>query len=133
MPETRDLAYTGHMSDADRLHDCLCSAKERAKMYANAALESTNNGVREFFLAMHGEETHDQEILFSFLHTRGFYPVKMASRDAINDVRDRFMEIHQQLGIQDKPSMRRYRTTDPELPPAHLQNDESFQYKNDGH
>jgi spore coat protein CotF len=135
MPETRDLneARTGYMTEADRLHDCLCSSKERAKLYANAALECTNNGVREFFLAMHGEETHNQEILFSFLHTRGYYPVKMASKDAVNDVRERFLTMHQELGITDSPSFRRYRTADPEMPPAHLQNNESFEYKGDAH
>jgi spore coat protein CotF len=88
MPDTHDLDQTlrEHMADADRLMDCLCGAKERSLLYARAALESTNNGVREFFLAMHGEETHNQEILFSFLHTRGFYPTRMAPEERIGEV-----------------------------------------------
>lgn len=135
MADTHDLNQNlvDYMTDADRLHDCLCTSKDRAKLYAHAAVESTNNGVREFFLAMHGEETHNQEILFSFLHTRGYYPTHMADREAINDVRQRYLKMHDAIGLTDAPSGRRYRTTDPELPPAHLQNDESFAYKGDQH
>lgn len=132
MPETRDLNQAtapGKMSDADRLHDCLCSSKERAKLYASGALECTNNGVREFFLALHGEETHNQEILFSFLHTRGFYPTEMAPEERIRAVRERYAQIHQQLGLTDEPSVRKYQTADPKLPPAAMQNPEPFQYK----
>lgn len=129
MRSTHDLNHTtrGHMSDADRLKDCLCSAKERAKMYATAALECTNNGVREFFLALHGEETHNQEILFSFLHTRGFYPVNMASRERIQEVRKRFQEVHDQMGLTDNPSFRRYQTADPQMHPAKTQIPEHFE------
>lgn len=116
----------GHMSDADRLKDCLCSAKERAKLYATAALESTNNGVREFFLAMHGEETWNQEILFSFLHTRGQYPVEMASEERIREVRKRYQQVHDQMGLTDNPSFRRYKTADPQMHPAEAQIPEHF-------
>lgn len=119
----------GHMSDADRLKDCLCDAKERAMLYAAAALESTNNGVREFFLAMHGEETHNQEILFSFLHTRGFYPTEMVSDERIREVRQRYQQMHDEMGLTDNPSFRRYQTADPRLPPAETQNPDSFGYK----
>jgi hypothetical protein len=98
-------------------------------LYAKAALESTNNGVREFFLAFHGEETHNQEILFSFLHTRGFYPVEMAPRERIDAVRKQYQTIHDQMGLTDTPSFRKYQTADPKLPPAELQNPESFEYK----
>jgi len=131
MPNTHDLSHAtrGHMSDADRLHDCLCTAKEVAKMYANAALECTNNGVREFFLALHGEETHNQEILFSFLHTRGFYPTQMAEPARIREVRERYQQLHTEMGLADNPSFRRYHTADPKLPPAERQNPASFQYK----
>lgn len=104
------------MGDADRLRDMLCGAKERAKLYAEAALESTNNGVREFFLAMHGEETHNQEILFSFLHTREEYPTEMASQEEITRVRERYQEKHQQMGLTDTPSWRRYSTAHAEHP-----------------
>ncbi|MFZ5823956.1 MAG: spore coat protein [Bacillota bacterium] len=128
MRNTHDLSHTtrGHMSDADRLMDCLCSAKERAKLYASAALESTNNGVREFFLAMHGEETHNQEILFSFLHTRGFYPTRMAPQERIREVRERYRQIHDQMGLTDNPSFRRYQTADPRMHPAEMQNPKHF-------
>ncbi|MGE5673097.1 MAG: spore coat protein [Mycobacterium leprae] len=119
----------GHMSDADRLMDCCCSAKELAMHYAQAALESTNNGVREFFLAMHGEETHNQEILFSFLHTRGLYPVKMESEENIQAVRQRYQQVHEAMGLTDHPSTRRYKTADPHLPPAHVQDPTRFDYK----
>lgn len=106
------------MSDADRLHDCLCSAKERARLYASAALESTNNGVREFFLAMHGEETHNQEVLFSFLHTRGHYPTEMAAPERIEQVAQRYRQMHQAMGLTDTPSHRHYLTADPQDHPA---------------
>ncbi|HEY3367095.1 MAG TPA: spore coat protein [Symbiobacteriaceae bacterium] len=135
MPETHDLSTNTrrHMSDADRLHDCLCDAKERAMLYARAAVESTNNGVREFFLAMHGEETHNQEILFSFLHTRGFYPTEMVTGDTIREVRRRYQALHDQMGLTDDPSFRRYQTADPKLPPAHAQEPGSFESKSTGH
>ena len=106
------------MGDADRLRDSLCGAKERAKLYANAALDATNNGVREFFLAMHGEETHNGEVLFSFLHTREEYPTQMASQTEIVRIRERYQEKHQQMGLTgaDHPSWRRYTTAHPEHP-----------------
>lgn len=131
MRNNQELGHVtrGHMSDADRLRDCLCSTKERSMMYAKAALECTNNGVREFFLAMHGEETHNQEILFSFLHTRGFYPTEMAPEERIRQVRTRYQQMHDQMGLTDTPSFRRYQTADPKLPPAEAQNPESFGYK----
>lgn len=106
------------MTDADRLRDCLCSAKELARLYAGAALESTNNGVREFFLAMHGEETHNQEVLFSFLHTRGWYPTEMAPPERIAQVRERYRAEHDRLGLTEPPSFRRYHTADPKAHPA---------------
>ncbi len=129
MPETHDLkpAQGIRMSDADRLMDCLGSARERALLYAHAALESTNNGVREFFLAMHGEETHNQEILFSFLHTRGFYPAEMAPAERIRAVRDRYREQHELLGLKDQPPGRDYQTADPRMPPAHVERPEHFE------
>lgn len=128
MPETHGINQTthGHMSDADRLHDCLCSSKERAMHYAKAALESTNNGVREFFLAMHGEETHNQEILFSFLHTRGRYPTEMADSARISEIRERYQSIHHGMGLTDTPSFRRYQTADPQRPPAAVQHPDHF-------
>lgn len=126
-----DLTQTtrGHMSDADRLRDCLGSAKERAVMYATSALECTNPGVREFFLAMHGEETHNQEILFSFLHSRGYYPTPLAPESRVQEIRTQYHQVHDQMGLTDTPSFRRYQTADPKLPPAHMQSDESFEYK----
>lgn len=128
MPEGQGLNRgTDSLSDADRLKDALCGSKERAKLYASAALESTNNGVREFFLAMHGEETHNQEILFSFLHTRGEYPVKMASPESIQETRAHFEQIHQQMGLTDTPSFRRYQTADPRNHPAERQMPDHFQ------
>lgn len=129
MANPYDLNATtrGHLSDADRLKDCLCSAKERAKLYASAALECTNNGVREFFLALHGEETHNQEILFSFLHTRGHYPAEMAPEKRIRDVRKRYQQVHDQMGLTDTPSFRRYQTADPQMHPAQTQIPEHFQ------
>jgi|GEM_PF-1551217 len=132
---THDLSLVtrGHMSDADRLMDCLSSAKERAMLYARSALECTNNGVREFFLALHGEETYHQEILFSFLHTRGFYPTEMVTQDRIKEVRQRYHEIHNQMGLTDNPSFRRYQTADPFLPPAAAEQDDRYDYKSDRH
>jgi len=129
MPETHDLKPTEgtRMSDADRLMDSLASARERALLYAHGALECTNNGVREFFLAMHGEETHNQEILFSFLHTRGFYPVEMADERRIHDMRDRYRDLHQRLGLKEPPQGRRYATADPKMPPAHLEHPQHFE------
>lgn len=131
MPEIHDLNTTTrrHMSDADRLQDCLCDAKERSMMYAKSALECTNNGVREFFLAMHGEETHNQEILFSFLHTRGGYPTEMATEDRIREVRRHYHNIHDQMGLTDDPSFRKYDTAHPDMPPANAEDPERFEYK----
>ena len=135
MPDTHDLNTTtrGHMSDADRLMDCLCTAKERATLYAKAALECTNNGMREFFLAMHGEETHNQEILFSFLHTRGFYPTEMVSQSRTREVLERYRTLHDQMGITDSPSIRRYQTTDPQMHPAHIQHPDHFSAEEERH
>lgn len=115
------------ISDIDRIRDALCGAKERARLYASAALESTNNGVREFLLAMHGEETHSQEVLFSFLSTRGEYPTRAASPEAIREVRERFRQIHRDLNLAGAPSFRRYHTADPREHPAAYQRPEHFQ------
>lgn len=123
----------GHMSDADRVRDCLSSSKEKCLMYAKAAVEATSPGMREFFLAMHGEETHNQEVLFSFLHVRNQYPVMVASDERIRSVREWYRQVHDQMGLTDNPSMRRYQTMDPKLPPARAQNPESFEYKGDSH
>lgn len=115
------------MTDADRLRDCLCTARELARLYAEAALEASNNGVREFFLAMHGEETHNQEVLFHFLHTRGEYPTRAAAPDHVSAVRRRWAAAYEQLGLTDRPSFRRYRTADPAIHPAAAQAPEHFQ------
>jgi len=106
------------MIDADRLRDCLSTSRELAKLYAEAALEAGNNGVREFFLAMHGEETHNQEVLFHFLRTWGEYPAREVERAAIAAVRRRFDEAYRALGLTGRPSSRRYRTADPPEPPT---------------
>jgi spore coat protein CotF len=131
MPETRDLnqGTPGMMSDADRLKDCLYSAKHRAVFYGEAALESTNNGMREFFLAMMNEEMHVHEVLFSFLHVRGYYPVEMPPQERVREVRERFMAVHDSLGLTEPPLVRRYRTADPKIPPAHLESDQQYGYK----
>jgi len=114
------------ISDIDRIRDALCGAKERARLYAWAALESTNNGVREFFLAMHGEETHSQEILSSFLRTRGEWPTRAASPEAIREVRERFRQVHREMGLTSAPSFRRYHTADPRMHPAAYQRPEHY-------
>lgn len=114
------------ISDLDRIRDALCGARERARLYASAALDSANNGVREFFLAMHGEETHSQEVLFSFLRVRGEWPVREASPEAIREVREHFRQIHRDLGLTTAPSFRRYHTADPRVPPAFYQRPEHF-------
>jgi spore coat protein CotF len=131
MPETRDLnqGTLGMMSDADRLKDCLYSAKHRANFYGEAALESTNNGMREFFLAMMNEEMHVHEVLFSFLHVRGYYPVEMPPQERVREVRERFTAVHDSLGLTEPPLARRYRTADPKIPPAHLESDQNYGYK----
>ena len=105
-------------TDADRLRDCLCSSRELAKLYAEAALEAANNGVREFFLAMHGEETHNQEVLFHFLHTRGEHPTRAADPGQVAVVRQRYGEAYRALGLTEPPPFRRYHTADPRVPPA---------------
>lgn len=119
-------ARHGHMSDADRLLDCLADARQRALMYADSALECTNNGMREFYLALHGEETHYHEILFSFVHTRGFYPVQMAPAERMSELHQRYRSIHDEMQLQEAPSFRRYQTADPKMPPAHLQYPEDY-------
>jgi hypothetical protein len=119
----------GRFGDADRLADCLCSCKDRAMLYAHGALESANNGVREFFLALHGEEMHNQEVLFHFMHSRGLYPVAAATMERVREVRQRFQAIHDQLGLPEPPQARFYRTADPVFPPAAYRNQEPFEYK----
>jgi len=115
------------MADADRLRDCLCGAKELARLYAEAALESTNNGVREFFLAMHGEETHNQEVLFRFLYTRGDYPTQMAPPERVAQIRQQYASEHDRLGLTEPPSFRRYDTADPKAHPAAAEQPDHFQ------
>lgn len=114
------------MTDLDRLQDCLCGAKHLAALYARAALESSNNGVREFFLAMHGEETHNQEILFHFVHTRGAYPVEAAPTDRVQQVKQWYWDQYNQLKFSGPPSRRSYRTADPISPPGYPQNPDHF-------
>lgn len=116
----------GHMSDSDRLLDCLTTARQRALMYADAALECTNNGMREFYLALHGEEAHYHEVLFSFVHTRGFYPVQMAPAERISELNQRYRSIHDEMQLKEAPSIRRYQTADPKMVPAALQYPEDY-------
>ncbi|HEY8346111.1 MAG TPA: spore coat protein [Symbiobacteriaceae bacterium] len=122
MTEKRALSggQVGRMTDADRLQDCLTSSRERALQYATAALESSNNGVREFFLAMHGEETHNQEVLFHFLHSRGYYPVVEAAPERIRQAAQRYRTMHDSLRLQEPPERRHYHTADPKWPPGRM-------------
>lgn len=83
----------GGMTDLDMVKDYLITCKHVTEQYNHAAQESTNPGVRELFLQIHGQEQHDQEVAFSFLAVRGGYPVNFPSRDRLESERRRWQQV----------------------------------------
>lgn len=118
-------------SDADIIADVLSTSKGQTKFYATAATESANPGVQEIFKAFHGEEQHNLETIFSFMHTRGEYPTPMADKQQLRQTIERFQQLHSTLGVAESPTTRRYKTADPELPPAADAGHGKFNYKDD--
>lgn len=124
-------ATGGSWSDADIMADVLSTAKWQTKFYATAATESTNPGIGEIFKAFHGEEQHNLETVFRFMHTRAEYPTPLADKQQLRQTIERFQQAHKSLGITDAPTTRRYKTADPELPPKAETTDGEFDYKGD--
>ncbi|HLO02294.1 MAG TPA: spore coat protein [Symbiobacteriaceae bacterium] len=121
----------GSWGDADIMTDVLTTAKGQTKFYATAATESANPGVGEVFKAFHGEEQHNLETVFSFLHTRGEYPTPLADKQQLRQTIERFEKAHSTLGISESPTTRRYKTADPEHPPKADAGAGAFDYKAD--
>jgi hypothetical protein len=126
-------AYAGGAGwgDAEIMQEVLSTAKGQAKFYSTAATESANPGVLETFLAFHGESMHNLEVTFRFLHTRGLYPTPPVNKEQLQQTIQRFRETHSQLHLSEEPSVRRYKTADPSLPPRATEDLEPFDYKND--
>jgi spore coat protein CotF len=120
---------SGGWNDTDIMTDVLSAAKGQTKFYATAATECTNPGVGEIFQAFHGEEQHNLETVFRFLHTRGGYPTPTADQQQLRQTIERFQQVHSQLG--EAPTARRYRTADPEYPPKADTEPGAFEYKGD--
>lgn len=117
--------------DTDIMADVLSTAKGQTKFYATAATESTNPGVGELFKAFHGEEQHNLEVVFRFNHTRGNYPTPVADKQQLQQTLQRFQQMHASLGVGEAPSIRRYRTADPDYPPKADTDPDPFDYKSD--
>lgn len=83
----------GHMEDLDMVRDSLETLKHMTDQYNNAATECTNPGVRDFFQQLHSQEMHSANICFSFVHTRGAYPVEMAGRGRVDELRQRYQAL----------------------------------------
>jgi spore coat protein CotF len=90
-------AQSGRMQDPDRLKDLLLTTKMMAGEYNCAALECTNNGVRELFQKLHSEDVHNHEVIFRFLHVRGHYPVKVALDEQVEAARQQYRGQYQNL------------------------------------
>lgn len=125
------MAPNSSWSDPDIMADVLATAKGQTKFYATAATESTNPGIGEIFKAFHGEEQHNLETVFRFMHTRGEYPTPVADKQQLRQTIERFQQAHSMLGVSESPSVRRYKTADPELPPAADAGHGEFGYKGD--
>lgn len=88
---------SGRMQDPDRLRDLLLTTKFIASQYDCGALECTNNGMRELFQKLHSEDVHNHEVLFRFLHVRGYYPVVPALDEQVEGARIRYRAQYQNL------------------------------------
>lgn len=95
------------MNDLDMVKDVLLSGKMLTELYNRAAAESANNGVRELFLQLHGQEQHNQEVAFSFLSVRGAYLVDYPSREHLQVYREHWREVAADLPpVQGRPASR---------------------------
>jgi len=66
------------LDDKDILTDCLMDAKFLSHGYHMAALESSNDQVRNSFIRMMNDEITSAKMVFDTMHQRGWYPVEIA-------------------------------------------------------
>jgi hypothetical protein len=79
----------GRLSDKQIAEDILSSQKYLSNyFYAPAILESSNNSVRSAFRELHNQKQDEAKQLFDFMNSRGWYNVKPADTQAINDLRN---------------------------------------------
>ncbi|RJX17014.1 MAG: spore coat protein [Ammonifex sp.] len=70
------------LDDKDILTDCLADSKYYSHAYHFAALESSNDQIRNTFLRLMNDELSNAKMLFDAMHQRGWYPVDMARSTA---------------------------------------------------
>jgi spore coat protein CotF len=120
----------GGWTDNDIMFDVLRTSKWQTKFYAQGATEATNPGVREVFLAFHGEEQHNEEVLFNFLQVRGLYQPAEVDKKQLQQAIQHAQKVHQEMGLP-APQPRRYETADPTMPPAEPLQPQAYDYKGD--
>ena len=84
------MAAGNSMSEKDMLADCLNSQKLISTNYNTFAGECTNANLRDAFLSILKEEHQIQSDIFTELQSHGWYQVKQATQQEVDELKTKF-------------------------------------------
>ncbi len=85
------------IDERERLTDSLITQKYIAHGYNAAASEAANSHLMETFMSLLRDEHQIQHEMFHEMHSRGWYQVKMASANDVNQNLTRWNQDYQRL------------------------------------
>jgi len=87
-----------NLSDKDIAMDILTSKKHLANYYyAPAILESSQESIRSAFQRVHSEAQEEAKEIFNYLNMRGWYNVRQADEQSVNELRNTAMQSRQAI------------------------------------
>ncbi len=97
------------LTDREIAEDLLTGQKYMLNYYyAPAILESSANDVRSTFQHVHNSKQHDAKQIFDYLNSKGWYHVREADNQAINDLRntaEHAISVFSSIGTMGQPGV----------------------------
>jgi spore coat protein CotF len=85
------------LNEKDSLQDLLTAEKGLVKIYSTAITEGCSDGFREVVMDNLNDAVSDQMDVFLQMTELGYYKVESAPENAINEQREKFLQVKNQL------------------------------------
>ncbi|HHY76474.1 MAG TPA: hypothetical protein GX500_06880 [Firmicutes bacterium] len=96
MPEVMGSSIQREITDREIAEDLLATQKHLLNYYyAPAILEAADQGLRSAFQEIHADAANAAKSIFDYLHSRGWYQVRMADQDTLASLRNAVLQSRQ--------------------------------------
>lgn len=91
------MAIYSSFTEKEMFNDLLMSEKQVSSAYAMGITESTCPNLRKVLLKCEEKVLYNQEAIFSTMHQRGWYPVKPAQPNDVENAKTKYNQIKSEL------------------------------------